>query len=87
MARRYQICGEWRTREELSDGLAVQCAAITDTRTGTVYPSGAYRVVRDGRPAVRGKGGTVPFIGECAWSDADRLVADLMWSARSSVAW
>ncbi len=57
----------------------VQVTDCIDTRTGTVYADGAYRVldIRTGKPAKRGKGGTVPFYGETAWMNAERLAGDL----------
>jgi hypothetical protein len=59
----------------------LQCADIRDLRTGDEYREGTFRVI-DGRTgkAVRGKGGTHPFYGETAWSDAERLADDL-WTA------
>lgn len=63
----------------------LQAADLLDTQTNTVYRDGAYRVVdarkidAQGRmkPAVTGKGGTVPFKGEMAWADGERLLRDL----------
>lgn len=82
---RYVVHGEWR-RVDDDAGLQffVQCADALDKRTGDVWPDGAYRVVdsRTGRPAVRGKGGTHPFYGETAWSDALRLATDLYFDWR-----
>lgn len=67
----------------------LQVSDIVDTRNGTVYADGAYRVIVNGK-AHRGKGGTVPFYGESAWSDGERLygdtLADLRW-ARGEYAW
>lgn len=57
----------------------VEVTDCVDTRTGTVYADGAYRVTdaRTGKAAKKGKGGTVPFYGETAWNDARRLADDL----------
>lgn len=76
---RYKVTGPWGGIAK-HGSLYIQEADITDTRTGTVYQGGAQRVVDarlDMKPAVRGKGGTVPFYGECAWMDAERLAQDL----------
>ena len=80
---RYTVHAPWE-REATFWPFAVEVAAMTDNVTGTVYRNGAYRVtdVRTDKPARRGKGGTVPFKGETAWSDADRLAQDLMFAAR-----
>lgn len=63
----------------------VQSAEITDNvMSNRKYAEGAFRVVdaaKGMKPAKVGKGGTVPFFGETAWSDAERLARDL-WSAR-----
>lgn len=76
---RYKVTGEWGGIAR-HGSLFIQEADITDTQTGTVYQGGAQRVV-DARlgmkPAVKGKGGTVPFFGETAWMDAERLATDL----------
>jgi len=63
--------------------ITVQCADLVDTRNGHVYRAGAYRVLVHGKP-IRGKGGTVPFKGETAWSDADRKASDLYWEVRNA---
>lgn len=54
-----------------------QSAMIKDTATGRTYVEGAFRVVKNGKPVKTGKGGTVPFYGESAWCDAERLARDL----------
>lgn len=61
-----------------------QTADIVDTVNGDTFRQGAYRVIdlRTGKPAKTGKGGTVPFFGETAWSDADRLASDLSMKVR-----
>jgi hypothetical protein len=60
-----------------------QSADIVDTLNGDTFREGAYRVVdlRTGKP-IKGKGGTVPFFGESAWSAADRLASDLSMKVR-----
>lgn len=82
---RYKIQGEWS--EDSRIGIfVIQSADIIDVKTGHQYREGAFRVMRkvqDGigpitlKPAKKGKGGTVPFFGETAWSDAERLARDL----------
>lgn len=78
MSNRYAVTSAW-TADSLFGSFLVQEADITDKQNGTTYTYGAKRVVdvRTGKPAVRGKGGTVPFMGECAWMDAERLARDL----------
>jgi hypothetical protein len=73
--------------EDLHVTFAIQVADIKDTKSssGTVYKHGAHRVVKNGK-AVKGKGGTAPFFGETAWSDAVRLFDDLTLEARRA-AW
>jgi hypothetical protein len=75
---RYRTVTDWADDYQVGD-YTVQVADIVDTRTGRTYGDGAWRIVRTDtrKPAVRGKGGTVPFYGETAWSDVERLVGDL----------
>lgn len=83
MMGRYRVAGEWSVDNELSrPGFWVEVADAHDTVTGVTYIGGAYRVTdRNNKPAKRGKGGTIPFFGESAWSDAERLASDLYWKA------
>lgn len=86
------------TGEATTHIVAVQVADITDQTNGRVYSNGAYRVVKasnaDGspipvaalKPIKAGKGGTVPFYGESAWSDAARLFHDEVFAGRR-LAW
>lgn len=85
MSNRHIVSSAW-TADSLFGSFLVQEADITDPRTGIVYTYGAKRVVdtRTGKPAVRGKGGTVPFMGETAWMDAERLASDLALKERYS---
>lgn len=78
---RYRTHGTFSPAHQSEEGIVVEIADALDTRTGTVYTHSAYRVTVDGKP-VRGKGGTVPFYGESAWSAADRLYFDLVLKAR-----
>jgi hypothetical protein len=82
---RYKVSSPW-TFSNISFGdFHVQEADITDTKTGDVFRDGASRVVDCSHPderlhrAVKGKGGTTPFFGESAWSDAQRLASDLYY--------
>ncbi len=80
---RYEIVSEWF--DGLSQGsFTIQVADIRDTRGGHVYNEGAHRVIvtATGKPAKVGKGGTVPFMGESAWCDAERLLGDLAVAER-----
>ncbi len=78
MRNRYEVTGPWSADARFGDFIT-QDAPIKDKLTGTLYPGGAFRVVdgRTGKPAKKGKGGTVPFYGETAWMDAERLANDL----------
>lgn len=79
---RKSVRSEWTTLNTEGD-FAKQVADATDgIRT---YEQGCYRIIRlsTGKPAVRGKGGSVPFIGETAWSAAERLLTDLSWKERN----
>lgn len=75
---RYRVASQWRPDKRFGN-FVVQRADATDTKTGATYQDGAMRVVDDrtGKPVKRGKGGTVPFYGEAAWMDAERLADDL----------
>ena len=85
---RYKTITPWEPatdRPELAAfDIEIQSADIIDTRTGHTYTEGAYRVISTltGKGIRRGKGGTVPFHGETAWSDAERLAYDQMTIAK-----
>lgn len=78
MRNRYKRCSDWETIATRGD-FALQIADVVDERTSRVHTDAARRVVRrsTGKAAVRGKGGTVPFIGESAWSLGANLFNDL----------
>lgn len=83
MRNRYKVTGPWSGESKFGD-FYTQHAQITDQLNGHVYEEGAFRVVdaaHDMKPAKTGKGGTVPFFGEMAWAEANRLAQDL-WTAR-----
>lgn len=83
MRNRYKVTGPWGGVKK--DGsFYLQTADITDQVNGQVYTEGAYRVVKapNMKPAKLGKGGTVPFFGEFAWADAERLLRDLAFAER-----
>lgn len=86
MSSRYAVVSPWSpvAFSVVVEGFEIQEADVQDTRTGRVYSGDARRVVRTdtGKPAVRGKGGSVPFIGESAWSNAERLFHDLALAKR-----
>lgn len=75
---RYKVIGGWAD-DFYGARYVVQVSDIIDTQTNREYRDGAYRVIdRETRkPALRGKGGSVPFYGETAWQDAQRLIYDL----------
>jgi hypothetical protein len=82
---RYKVCSEWSEERASSVSgrrFSLQSADITDTKNGTVYRQGAYRVCEGLRPAKVGKGGTVPFYGELAWAAGERLFGDLVSAVR-----
>lgn len=74
---RYKADATWDAEERFGN-YVTQSTDATDTKNGQVYREGAWRVCdgRTGKP-VTGKGGTTPFFGESAWSDAQRLASDL----------
>lgn len=79
---RYKVNSEWTPAFGQSfGGFSVQEADALDTKTGDVFVNGASRVVDADQRPVKGKGGTVPFFGETAWSDAERLASDLYFKA------
>lgn len=85
---RYKVAGAWSTDQESfrceAGVYAIQRADITDTKNGHVYRDGAYRIVLNGKPYKKGKGGTVPWFGEMAWCSAGRILGDLYWTTRSA---
>ena len=60
----------------------VEVADLLDKVTGRTYVDGTQRVVDSHGKPVKGKGGTSPFAGESAWSDAERLLRDLAFAER-----
>jgi hypothetical protein len=87
---RYKVTSPWRVdgydREpvRLEDGrvLAIESADIVDKVNGRPYSDGARRVTLDGKPYKRGKGGTFPHYGECAWMNAARDFDDEVFRIR-----
>lgn len=85
---RYKVVGNWnqgRTASVSGEVFMIESADIIDTKNGTRYEDGAYRVLRNGKAVKQGKGGTVPFYGEMAWADAERLFSDVVLAARYAV--
>lgn len=81
--KRYQVVLPWGGIN--SEGsFFIQEADLLDKQTGRTYIGGAQRVVdaRNDMKPVKGRGGTSPFAGECAWSDAERLMRDLAFRER-----
>lgn len=80
---RYQTLKNW-TYEGQEGPFTLQSCDLRDTRTGHVYHDGAFRVIvtETGKPAVKGKGGTHPYMGETAHSDGNRLLGDLALAER-----
>lgn len=67
---RYTVASAWSTDTQAPLwGLVIQSADLKDNQNGHIFREGAFRVfdVVTGKPAVKGKGGTVPFKGESAW--------------------
>lgn len=71
MSNRYTVTSAW-TAESLWGVYLVQTADLTDTRNGSVFTFGAYRVV----DTTTGKQVGPVFKGETAWMDAERLASD-----------
>lgn len=93
MSKRYTKTGEWSVSTDRDpvyftypDGrpgvLTLEVADVVDNRTGRVFYGDAFRVAADGRPYKRGKGGSVPFIGETAWMDGARAFDDEVTAMR-----
>lgn len=80
---RYTVVLPW-SNESFQGSFALQVADLLDNQTGRTHIEGAYRVVNaaTGKPVKQGKGGTVPFKGESAWSDGARLLRDLVFAER-----
>lgn len=83
MRNRYEVVSTWETIVKQGD-LAIQMADIRDKQNGHLYACGARRIIRlsTGKPFKIGKGGTVPWYGESAWSAAERALGDLTWKER-----
>jgi hypothetical protein len=79
---RYTVIGAWHDHDSTYFPFIVQAADLFDNRSKQTYRDGAMRVVFDGKPAVRGKGGTTPFKGETAWAFAESLARSLQVSER-----
>jgi len=82
---RYKVHGAWSIDASTTYPdrvITIQRADCIDTRNGTIYRDGAYRVLVDGK-AIKGKGGTTPYWGEMAWNDAERKADDLYWAVRN----
>jgi hypothetical protein len=80
---RYKVNSPWRIEDEYGFGVETQSADIVDIRTGDEYSDSAWRVLVDDKPH-RGKGGTHPYFGESAWSNAQRLARDIALDRRYS---
>ena len=81
---RYKVVGSWSEEKAASvDGVrfSLQSATIVDKQDGHQYSDGGWRVTVGGK-APCGKGGTVPFYGESAWSDGERFYGDIVTKAR-----
>lgn len=81
--KRYQVVLPWGGIAH-EGSFFIQEADLLDKVTGRTYVGGAQRVVdaRNDMKPVKGKGGTSPFAGETAWSDAERLMRDLAFQER-----
>lgn len=86
MSARYKVHGAWEMNKESTvrdvwderkGTVVTETADALDTRTGNVYHAGAYRV-RVLRAKTKGLPRGKTFIGETAWSDADRLHDDMV---------
>lgn len=88
----YEVYNE-DTGETTVHVLAVQVADVKQDGDSHVWHAGAYRIVKATldstrqwctpfKPYKAGKGGTVPWIGESAWSAAARTFSDEVFAAR-----
>ena len=80
MSARYSTPGPWSVSDKFVPrygAVSVLTGPLVDTRTGTTYPEGAYKVCVSG-PS--GKPRTRTFKGETAWSHAASY-------ARDAVSW
>jgi hypothetical protein len=78
--RRNRATGEWIERERLrldSSMIVVEQADMLDTKLGTTYQGGAYRVVVHNVPGKR----TRTFLGEQAWCQAGSYASDVATAA------
>jgi hypothetical protein len=81
MRNRYVIAGPWSVNttstfdhDDATSTLTVETTDLRDTRSGTVYREGAYRV--QVVSTVSGAPRTKVFKGETAWSQAERYAED-----------
>lgn len=75
MSARNKAVGDWDQREYRAypDAyIEIEQADMLDTKLGTRYAGGAYRVTLKNVPKMR----TKTFLGESAWSSAARYAAD-----------
>lgn len=68
-----RVIPEWEV-EQTFGTVVLECAPAEDER-GRIWPAMAYRVVSGGK-VVR------TFVGETAWSDAEREALDIALAAR-----
>ena len=79
MSARYVVDGPWTQANTWFAGLAkitTETASLRDTRSGSVYREGAYRVRIERKPALAGQPRTKTFKGETAWSHAEMYAYD-----------
>ena len=79
MATRYVIDGPRTQANTWFAGMATittATASLRDTRSGSVYREGAYRVRIERKPALPNQPRTKTFKGETAWSHAEMYAYD-----------
>lgn len=83
--KRYTLASNWQVthRFVLRDDRVMELqSADIETPDGFYHYGGAYRITLDGKPYKKGKGGTVPWWGETAWSLSMGAFNDLTWADR-----
>ena len=72
-------CEALKAEERAWELFATETASLRDTRSGSVYREGAYRVRIERKPALPNQPRTKTFKGETAWSHAESYARDARW--------
>ena len=85
MSKRNTASGPYRTDEVahiLGATITTEIADMLDTKLGTVYRDGTYRVRIERKPALPGQPRTKTFYGETAWCRAESYACAAVWFFR-----